>query len=252
MTKKNSPKSFYDDSFYHSQLEESLLSAQKYADIFCQHFKCSTLVDVGCGRGAWLKAFKERAGSSHAVGIDGGWNAEKLIDPTIHFVNLDLNSFSFTEFNLDIQRYDLAISVEVAEHLHPSKSEEFINELTKLSDVILFSAGFLGQEGVGHINLRKHSDWARIFARNGFVPLDIFRPCVYGDPNVKWWYQSNVFLYVLDSSDYKPSLITNLDWMDCVHPALYECARRSYFSQSLKHTLSLLVPAIARKFRLEN
>jgi SAM-dependent methyltransferase len=239
----------YNNDFYKSQFADSLSSAREFSEIYSKLFSYKSIIDIGCGRGAWLKAFIENKKDIEAIGVDGHWNRGRLMDPSIKFKECDLDYFSVSNiFNQFLPKFDLAICVEVAEHLNPAASESFVREITRLSDSIIFSSAYIGQEGAGHINMRKHSDWARIFARNGFIPLDIFRPTLYGNSSVKWWYQANAFLYVSENFSPKTNLIDNLDWMDSVHPTLYDLSRTSYFQKSLRQTFQLLIPALTKKF----
>ena len=50
------------------------------------------------------------------------------------------------------RRFDLALSLEVAEHLPPECGSEFVQTLTDLSSVILFSAAIPFQGGTDHLN----------------------------------------------------------------------------------------------------
>jgi hypothetical protein len=65
---------FYGDDFYNSHMEESLRSASKYVEFLTTIYKPNSVADIGCGRGTWLKAFKDR-GVSKVVGYDGTWNS---------------------------------------------------------------------------------------------------------------------------------------------------------------------------------
>jgi hypothetical protein len=52
------------------------------------------------------------------------------------------------------ERFDLAMSLEVAEHLTPGRAESFIQELCGVSDCVLFGAAIPGQGGTNHIHER--------------------------------------------------------------------------------------------------
>ena len=100
----------YDDAFYRRQVAGSYLSAKNYVQILWPLLQPQAAIDVGCGRGAWLKALKER-GASQLVGFDGDWNSQQnMIDPAITFHAGDLNAPFAAGFS---QRFDLAISLEV-------------------------------------------------------------------------------------------------------------------------------------------
>ena len=107
-----------------------------------------SVVDVGCGTDVWLSVLKEK-GVKTIQGYDGNWvlDAEALAIPRECFSAVDLNK----SFEVD-RRFDLAMSMEVAEHLVPESSANFVRSLTRLSDIVLFSAAVPGQGGTNHIN----------------------------------------------------------------------------------------------------
>ena len=73
----------------------------------------SSVVDVGCGRGNWLSKFIA-LGTAKIVGLDGDYlKPSKLLFPADCFHPTDLSS----EFQIPAGRFDLAICLEVAEHL---------------------------------------------------------------------------------------------------------------------------------------
>ena len=222
-------KNSYDDSWYQDQI----LPAYRSAKIFLEHLhkviKPKRVVDLGCGRGAWLKAFGE-FGATTLVGVDGTWNSqEKMIDTSILFFGVDLNK----PISIAQGKFDLAISLEVAEHLHPESAGTFIRSLTTLSNVVVFGAAYTGQGGTDHFNEQPHSYWAEIFNDIGYVAYDYFRPALWGKVDVEFWYRQNTFLYVKQGSSEESQLlefglqpISNLKWMNCIHPALYESKRQ--------------------------
>jgi SAM-dependent methyltransferase len=210
----------YGESFYSNQSKGALQSARRYLSYLWTTFQPKAVLDVGCGRGAWLKACHE-LGATRLLGLDGNWNSQSLmVDAAIDFRSIDLNKpFSIEE------RVELAICLEVAEHLEPETAPQLVKCLTEASDVVLFSAAYLNQGGTNHINEQPHSYWAKLFAEHFFCPFDLFRPVFWGDEDVAFWYRQNVFLYVKkDSSEWhlvtgaghKP--MTNIDFMNCIHP----------------------------------
>jgi len=214
----------YDEHFYKNQVDGSYKSACLYAKHLTNIYTPLSVVDVGCGRGTWLKAFLEN-GATSATGFDGSWNSQSyMTDQSIDFFAVDLNN----PIDSQGKKYDLAISLEVAEHLHETTARVFIESLASLADVVLFSAAFTGQGGVNHINEQPHTYWADLFKLYGYLPYDIFRPFFWGNADVEFWYQQNTFLYVKESSDLNHKLaalghnpIGNYLFMNCIHPALY-------------------------------
>ena len=244
---------YYGDGFYDDQIEGSLKSAKKYVDFLKTIFRPDSVVDVGCGRGAWLKAFKD-VGATKVVGFDGAWNNQQnMIDQSIEFHGVDLNA-SFA--SIREEKYDLAITLEVAEHLEPSSAENFVRSLTHLSDVVMFGAAYTEQGGSNHINEQPHTYWANIFASFNYVPYDIFRPVFWGDLEVEYWYQQNTFLYVKRNSEavtffldagYQP--MKNIGFMNCVHPALYSSKlSKAVIKQRIKRLILEAIPSALRPF----
>jgi len=117
-------------------------------------------VDVGCGLGGWLRTCIENR-IADVQGIEGAWVAgrDMLIDKKLITI-MDLNKPSPLP-----RRFDLAMSLEVAEHLSPDSSDTFVDYMCSLSDLIMFSAAIPGQGGDNHTNETWQSGWAERFFR---------------------------------------------------------------------------------------
>lgn len=239
----------YDNFFYDDQISRSYESANIYIHHLLKYFRPKSIIDVGCGRGTWLKAFEEH-GATRCLGLDGYWNSQKqMLSKTIEFYPTDLSQPSFA-VNSD---WDLAMSLEVAEHLPESSSDDFVEFLTNLSDAVLFSAAFVNQGGDNHINEQLHSYWALKFCQFGFVPFDLFRPFFWGNQSVDFCYRQNTFLYVSTSSPLHNVLvqaginpIDHIEFMNCVHPYLY--SQRSLTSSIITRFLASLIPSSMMPF----
>lgn len=243
----NSVAHYYADEFYGDQIDGSYRSAGRYVETLSRVHKPRAVVDVGCGRGAWLKAFKE-SGSTRLVGYDGPWNSQdKMIDTSIGFVGIDLNAPpTFAE-----ERFEMALSLEVAEHLEPESASRFVRFMVELSDVVMFGAAYSKQGGTNHINEQPHSYWANLFAEQGYLTYDLFRPILWGDSRIEFWYRQNTFLYVKKNTPLNDVLaeygcfpLRNLLFMNCVHPDLYEAARRQ--DERWSHTKFLVRQLVSR------
>ncbi len=233
----------YDQDFYDQQMSGSYRSAQVFAGILASIMVPRSVADLGCGRGTWLKAFGE-VGARKLVGFDGAWNRqENMVDGSIVFNPWDLNKSICWD---PAEKFDLAVSLEVAEHLEPASAPSFVSSLASLSDLVLFSAAFPGQGGTHHINERPHSYWASLFAAHAYVPFDVFRPIVWGDQRVEFWYRRNAFLYARTGSVAYRTLrskgllpISTATLMDCVEP-------RSYLARLPMTRKLRLSPRVAR------
>jgi hypothetical protein len=193
----------------------------------------ASVVDVGSGVGAWALTAIE-SGITDVVAIDGAYVARtELLIPSDQFVAIDLSA----SFSLQ-RRFDLAICMEVAEHLPPSRASSFISDLCRLADVVLFSAAIPGQGGVEHVNLRWPSYWAEAFSRQGFGVEDI-RPRFWRDQRIAWWYRQNAMLATRDGTG-------TGGFLDCVHPELWEGALAPI---GVRRAFRLLAGALGRRFR---
>lgn len=244
-------KLVYNKKFYKDISDSSYSSAKIFLHHLWEYTQPISVLDVGCGKGAWLKVCHE-CGIENLIGFDGNWiNESEMLDNKINFKSVDLNH----EFSLN-EKVDLTISLEVAEHLKHESSDQFIECLTKTSDIILFSAAYMDQGGTDHINENKHSFWANIFAKYDYKPFDLFRPKFWGDTRVGFWFRQNTFLYVKNNSDLFKKLqnlnikeIHNKDFMNCVHPELYEykCGKGLSFTVHAKNIIPSFFQAIRRR-----
>jgi cyclopropane fatty-acyl-phospholipid synthase-like methyltransferase len=163
----------YNEAFYDRQVAGSVSSAEVILGLLYDFYQPRSVIDVGCGRGAWLSV-AESLGAKILIGLDGYWNTkDKLLCRNIDFTSVDL------EGPVDIrEKYDLCISLEVAEHLASKRAKAFVEILCKSSNVILFSAAIINQGGENHINEQWQSYWIELFQANGYECFDIFREMI--------------------------------------------------------------------------
>ncbi len=181
----------YDESFFTQHEAWSLHSAQRIVPLVLEAVTPSSVVDVGCGEGVWLSVFKTM-GVKQVLGMDGSWvNKGRLQIDSNEFVESDLAQGCDTS-----RAFDLAVSVEVAEHLPPARARSFVRDLTLLAPCVLFSAAIPHQGGTDHSNEQWQEYWARLFREFNYLAVDFIRPLVWHDENVMWFYRQNVLMYV--------------------------------------------------------
>ncbi len=189
------------------------------------------------------------------MGFDGLWNTQaNMADESIAFYPVDLNGPIEAPKG---EKFDLSMSLEVAEHLAPSSSETFVSSLTDLADVVLFGAAFSNQGGENYLNERPHTFWASIFLFRNYVPFDMFRPVFWGDDEIEFWYQQNTFFYVRQGSDAFERItgngilpMKNISFMNCVHPYLYgKYIGNPGFRKSAGFAFSAGLSAVRRWFK---
>lgn len=180
----------YDDAFFRNR-SGSRRSADVVVPLVLDLTQPSSVVDVGCGTGSWLAVFNEH-GVEDVLGVDGDYVPRDTLEiPVSSFEPRDLTQ----PFSLE-RRFDLAVSLEVAEHLPKSAAQGFVASLTALSDVVLFSAAVPGQYGQHHVNEQWQDWWADLFAKRDYVPIDCIRPLIWEDDRVEFWYAQNTLVYV--------------------------------------------------------
>jgi len=216
----------YTEQFFKSIQEFSRQSAEEIVPLIQELIPCNSVVDVGCGDGTWLKIFA-KYGTQEILGIDGDYvNRDILVIPQEQFI-----PFNLTKAIRLNGKFDLAISLEVAEHLPAESAEDFVGSLINLSPVVLFSAAIPGQGGENHINEQWQDYWADLFCQKGYVVVDYLRPKLWRNPNVAYWYSQNILLFIqkdylechdLVKKKISPFLVADSASLAVVHPLLYQ------------------------------
>jgi SAM-dependent methyltransferase len=181
----------YNQAFYEDLKSTSGTAARFVTPCIIKMFRPQSVLDVGCGLGEWLFHFHHQ-GIKDIKGVDGDYvKPEELKIPREKFTPRNLEG-PFSEN----RKFDLVMSLEVAEHLSADAAEQFIDTLTKHGDLILFSAAVPGQVGTYHINEQWQSYWIEKFERRGYKTYDLIRPRFWNNPHVAWWYKQNAFIFM--------------------------------------------------------
>lgn len=215
----------YDPVFYRELDQTGEPSARAIAPLLLELAPIASAVDLGCGDGGWLAALRA-AGVEDVLGLDGPWvDAAVLKIPHDRFRRVDLDAPVACE-----RRFDLALSLEVAEHLPASRAAGFVAELCALAPLVLFSAAIPGQGGVHHVNERWPAYWAELFAARGYRAVDCLRPAIWNDARIAWWYRQNLLLFVeaarLAASPALAALASPAPPLPLVHPERFAAALR--------------------------
>jgi SAM-dependent methyltransferase len=241
----------YSAEFFESKLEGAQQSANAVVPIVLELVNVSSVVDVGCGRGVWLAAFRDH-GVVKFQGVDG-------IEPDLFLLDkkyLQSRNLETLE-NLD-DKYDLAVCLEVAEHLPRDRADQLVRALTDAAPVVLFSAAVPGQGGLCHLNEQWPDYWEKLFANRGFNLVDLIRPLIRDDRCIDWWYRQNIVMFAsyegiscsprLGAIDGRQSA-REFEWvhMNVVHELL-----ESRISKGLRRLRSLSGNALRRAHILKN
>lgn len=241
--------------FVHDESVYNVESANEIVPIIYNLIKPESVIDIGCGLGTFLRVFKDM-GVKKVLGIDGTWVEISKLKKNIkndEFIPLNIEDGIYVG-----EQYDLAICLEVAEHLSESVADNFIQHLTELSSVILFSAAIPSQGGYGHLNEKWPSYWMSKFESRDYQILDIIRPLIWDNPKIFWWYKQNMFLFIKKSKcelikEIKEKTVCPI--LNLVHPELYlrKCnilEKIQYGESSITEYLKLFVKGILQKMNL--
>jgi SAM-dependent methyltransferase len=180
----------YDSGFFSALSQSSLESAEAVVPILTGLLRPASVLDVGCGGGEWLAAFRGH-GVADVYGVDPyAVGAADLLIPQERVAAIDVRE----PFDLG-RRFDLVLCLEVAEHLPGSAASTLIDSLTAHGDVVVFSAALPGQGGQGHLNEQWLEYWSELFGRRGFSGLDLLRPLIWERADVAWYYRQNMVIY---------------------------------------------------------
>jgi SAM-dependent methyltransferase len=173
--------------------ETARASADAIVASIVHRFGPNSVIDVGCGTGAVLEAFKrmgvvssglERAEAARALCRQRGLNVQ----------NFDLEHDTYDRPG----GFDLAVCLEVAEHVHAPIGERLVKLLSTLADTVVFTAATPGQGGKDHVNEQPHAYWIASFRRYGFALDDSATQAV----RAEWeaaataeWYHRNALIF---------------------------------------------------------
>lgn len=211
----------YTRDFYTARQKLTQDSAEIILDIVFSHIQPASAIDLGCGTGTWLAQCRQ-LGARTCQGVDGDWvDADLLEIENEQFVSHDLG----TETYRPTQRFDLAICIEVAEHLSPEMGDALVDSLAEASDIVLFSAAIKGQGGTDHINEQPQYYWASRFLARDYFCVDLIRPRIWEDERVNVIYKQNMLLYVKSQRcselNLESSVISKPFDINRVHPDLF-------------------------------
>ena len=191
------PHILYNDSFFADVDRGSARSAAIVVPmierLFVPWCPDRRLVDVGCGTGAWSAVWQGLGWS--ILGIDGDYAAPWLAKQKMRFHAQDLTQPVVIE-----EKFDLALCLEVAEHLPRNAAVTLVQSLCRLSPIVVFSAAQPGQGGTGHINEQPLNFWRDLFQDQGFDCFDPVRPMIRGDQKICPWYRYNLLIFIKKNS----------------------------------------------------
>lgn len=196
----------YSPAFFEHQAPIALSSARIVLPRVLDEVRATSVIDVGCGVGAWGHVAQQQGCT--VKGVDGNVPGDQLLIDD--FERVDLAG------GYDCDGFDLAICLEVGEHLPESSSAALIAGLCK-ARYVLFSGAHPGQGGVDHVNEQWGTWWARLFSANGYTGSSHLKWRHWPDNKVQDFYRENLLLF----RSSRDTTLRRYPWskiVDVIHP----------------------------------
>ena len=153
----------YDKDFFFSNQKEGLKMAKWFIPLLYNIFGFRSLIDLGCATGHYL-FYSLKEGVSDILGIEGSPVAfSNLLVDEKYIVQHDLRR----PLILD-RKYDIALSIDVAEHIDKKYFDIYLKSVCDSSDLIIFSAAIPNEGGLYHVNEQSHEWWILRFKKYFF------------------------------------------------------------------------------------
>lgn len=153
----------YDVDYYKTINEEEGQQAERLADLLIWIYVPKSVLDVGSATGLYLKPFADRG-----ITVTGVDNSESAVaDEVLQVPRKLIKTIDITKQPIGATA-DLALCIEVLEHIAPNDAAAAVKHLVATTNTIVFSAAQPGQGGVGHVNCQPKDYWERLFLAEGF------------------------------------------------------------------------------------
>ncbi|MDQ7773382.1 MAG: hypothetical protein RDU13_07650 [Elusimicrobiales bacterium] len=155
----------YDDEFFREWgpgHADYVRSAELISEEIFRQFAPARVADIGCGCGVY----------GHFLGARGAevFSLDGVVPPAEHSFGLPVHRQDLTEpFENAWGTFDLALCLEVAEHIPEPFADVFLRNLAGFSDTLLISAAPPNQGGRHHVNERPKRYWVEKLAGLGFA-----------------------------------------------------------------------------------
>jgi 2-polyprenyl-3-methyl-5-hydroxy-6-metoxy-1,4-benzoquinol methylase len=154
----------YDEAFFAEwgrSNDAYVNSARVIVDVLHDNFGPGRLVDLGCGCCVYSHFFKQKG--AEVVCIDAVQPPEKHAFP-VEIVQQDMT----VPFENTWGDFDLALCLDVGEHIPEDLCEPFLKNITQFSDRLIMSCAPPGQGGHHHVNEQPKRYWIEKLRAHGF------------------------------------------------------------------------------------
>jgi SAM-dependent methyltransferase len=232
----------YDREFFKASDRGALAAGRVLVPLLVDWLHPSSALDVGCGSGAFLSEFV-RCGVVDVRGIDSGQGDHSLLR-----IRRDQFEARDLEQRLEQHGFDLVLSLEVAEHLSPSRAGSFVHDLCRAAEVVVFSAAIPFQRGIHHVNEQWPDYWRALFAQHGYLQFDVVRPALWDVPGIGAPYAQNTYMYAAAGCTRVDRLaqLASFGGVTAVHPRLWH---DRHAEPRVRYVVGDLLPALGGAIR---
>ena len=193
----------YTRRYFELRNRKASQAAVLIAESLVEQFAPSSVADLGCGTGIYLRELERRGVGG--FGYEGSRNAVEnaVVGPDLIALH-DLRQPIAAPGS-----HDVVICIEVAEHLPAKSADQLVDNIASLGDTVLFSAAGPGQGGRDHINEKPPEYWIAHFEKRGYR-LDVdathhLRKKLIGH-GASWWLRKNLMVLTrIAKLDSRPS-----------------------------------------------
>ena len=159
-----------------------------------QNVDGNSIGDLGCGWGVMISELKERGWE--VWGLDLNSKRIKIVPKNIKD-NVWIGDLITTK---NLKKSDVALTIEVAEHLSIDTEDLFIKQLMKLdADTIVMTVATTGQEAKSHFNIKPRRMWIDKIEKKGYNENEAleykFKKDLEGRLKIKAWISWNIMIF---------------------------------------------------------
>lgn len=158
----------YNHEFFEWHLKHARNYSVETMNWYIERFQPNSVVDFGCGIGSYLESCYFN-GVEKFKGFDIGGEYAKRFTPD--FLHKHIEYIDCTT-PIECGTFECVISFETIEHIEPSGTDMFIQNMVNATDKalgrILFTGAPPEQDGCGHINCHDKQYWIDKFAEHKF------------------------------------------------------------------------------------
>lgn len=154
----------YSKRYFDTIEKAERVQAETLAEVLVEIYQPTSVADVGCATGLYLWPF--HINGIETIGFDSAdYAVENKAVPTVQ--QADITNYLVTK------KYDLAICLEVLEHIENELCDNVLDNIVKMTSLVIFSAAQPGQKGTGHINCQTKEYWEQAFKMRGFEKVGL-------------------------------------------------------------------------------